>query len=207
MVPAHLEEICMGYGDGGRYHNVGLSRRDLLPATRKQLATLYRLTRRDHSAIGLNRGQASERIDQAIAAKEEKKVRRNAGGFERLYEVVLRQAAQAATDAGRDWLARHPKKLFDVAEADTLTPCHGVVGTAFLRKPPKSNPFMQWFAEQHPEAKGDVLVIDHQFRDRWERDLHVACQAAAMKILKRQGVQGLRLFVREEPGENSRIQV
>lgn len=66
---------------------------------------------------------------------------------------------------------------------------------------------MQWFAEQHPEAKGDVLVIDHQFRDRWERDLHVACQAAAMKILKRQGVQGLRLFVREEPGENSRIQV
>lgn len=196
----------MGYGDRGRYHNVGLSRRDLLPATRKQLATLYRLTRRDHTAKGLNRGQASELIDKTIEAKESTRALKSTNGFERLYEIVYRQATQAATDAGRDWLSRHPNKLFDVADADTVMPCHGVVGTAFLRKPPKSTPFMKWFAENHPEAKGDILVIDHEFQDRWERDLHVACQAAALKAFKRQGVQGLRLFVREEPGEDSKIQ-
>lgn len=196
----------MGYGDRGRYHNVGLSRRDLLPATRKQLSALYRLTRRDHTSLGLNRGEASDLIDKAVEAKDERRVRKEGNGFERLYEIVLRQATQAATDAGRGWLARHPDKIFDVRDEDAVVPCHGVVGDAFLRKPPKSSPFMKWFAAEHPDSKGDVLTIEHEYLDRYERDLHVVCQAAALNVLKRQGVQGVRLFVREEPGENSRIQ-
>lgn len=196
----------MGYGDRGRYHNVGLSRRDLLPATRKQLSTLYKLTRRDHTSAGLTRGAASELIDKAMEAKDERRIRKDATGFERLFEIVLRQATQAASDAGRGWLARHPEKIFEVRGEDAVVPCHGVVGDAFLRKPPKSSPFMKWFVSEHPESKGDVLTIAHDYQDRYERDLHVACQAAALNVLKRQGVQGVRLFVREEPGENSRIQ-
>lgn len=208
MLPARqgAEEGDMGYGDGGRLHNVGLSRRDLLPATKRQLSTLYKLTRRDHTSAGLTRGEASERIDQAIERKQERRALRDSGSFARLYEVVLRQATQAATDAARDWLIRHPEKKFDVRVGDVSVPCHGVVGDAFLRKPPKSTPFMKWFAAEHPESKGEVLVIDHEYRDRWERDLHVGAQAAALKVLRRQGVEDVRLFVREEPGENSRIQ-
>jgi hypothetical protein len=208
MLPAQhaAEEGDMGYGDGGKLHNLGLSRRDLLPATKRQLSTLYKLTRRDHTSAGLTRGRASELIDEAIERKEERRARSDPGHFSRLYEVVLRQATQAATDAARDWLVRHPEKKFDVRVGDVSVPCHGVVGDAFLRKPPKSSPFMKWFANEHPESKGDVLVIDHEYRDRWERDLHVGAQAAALRVLKRQGVSDVRLYVREEPGENSRIQ-
>lgn len=185
----------MAYGSGGRYHNVGLANKELLPATSRQLIRLKRMTGVDHASRGLNRRQASDLIETYKEKREERKrARDSAPMVEGMYEALFNAALGSADKAGDDWLwenADRPSVTINIRKG-AVQECRSDIGDAFVLVD-RSSAFFVW-ARRHDkvDARGRLnLPLKHG--DRFEADLKVACASAAARTLSQGEVHGLKV--------------
>jgi len=185
----------MAYGSGGRYHNVGLANKELLPATSRQLIRLKRMTGIDHASRGLNRRDASELIETYLEKREERKRARDSAPLvEGMYEALFQAALSRANRAGDDWLwenADRPSVTINGRKGDAQE-CRSEIGDAFVLVD-RSSAFFVW-ARRHErvDARGRLdLPLKHA--SRFEADLKQACATAAAKILSEGEVHGLKV--------------
>lgn len=192
------------YGSQGRYWNVGLSEPGRLAATARQLRALWYLSDRkvDYRSKGLTRDEASEEIRRLSEEREERQKHEDPGAMQHaMFRAAMRRAIRAANAAGDAWMAQHPEPLFRIYDPETQTfePVHGVMGYAYLSWPPRRSPFGVWLRENHYEGQIVSVPVPHSYMDRRERDLQIACEAAALREFEKVGIVGIHLMVREDP--------
>src|SRR3546814_20150188 len=81
----------------------------------------------------------------------------------------------------------------------TTEPVFGAIGHAYLSWPPRRGPFGIWLRDNHFDGQYVSVQIPHSYMDRRERDLLIACEAAALRELETAGIVGVALTVREDP--------
>jgi hypothetical protein len=189
---------------GGRYWNVGLSDTSRLAATDRQLWALHLLSGRkeDFRGKGLTRGEASEKIRELTEQQEDSKRQLDSGGVQdAMFRAFHKKAVRAANAAGDKWMEEHPEALFAIHDpaAGTDVGVHGALGVAYVAWPPRKTPFGAWLERNFFDGQTVRVNIPHDYADRLERDLLIACEGAALRTLQESGVSGLKLMVRDDP--------
>lgn len=192
------------YGSGGKNWNLGLSDPGRLGATKKQLWQLRKLTGRDHRGRGYTRDQAADLIHEALKAKDERKEGLNAMS-DQFFNATFAKAVEDANRAGEEWLARHDKPMFSVADLESgkSIPVYGKIGHAWISWPKTTSQFHKWLMENVYDGGKKVVPIPHRYADRLEGELLLACEKAAYETLKRGAagaVADIHLMYRCEPG-------
>lgn len=192
----------MAYGARGKNFNVGLQSPGLLPATKRQLAELKRLDRRDYSHKGLNRDQADELIE-ANRERREEAHRTLSQMQEGMIDAMWQMAIKAANKAGEQWLETHKEVQFVVFDKETgeKMPIYGPIGTAWLTWPEKGSPLYKWLREKNVPLNKGVLEIPHRYHltERLEGELQAECCEAAMATFAKTSLApGMMMMVRSD---------
>lgn len=177
------------WGSGGKLANVGLSQPGLLGATAKQYATLKRLDRRQYT--GLTKEAASELIQKAY-----ERIAKERAGLttheDKYIEALWQKAIRDANQAGEAWLEQNQDVKFVVLDEESNTPIgvHGTIGKAWLTWPPRRTPFYKWLMENYyePDMDRKTINLPHRYDGRLELGLQLACQMAAFRTFRLQGM-------------------
>lgn len=184
------------YGSGGKYWNVGLNEPERLSATARQLSRIQRLTGDDMRGQGLTRGKAREIIDQAIAARKERRDGLN-DMTSKVFAALVARATNAANEAGAKWETENSKPQFAIFDPETgeRVGVHGRIGHAWICWPAKHSKFRKWLDTNLFDGQRKEIRLDHHFAERPELDLQIACLRAAFEVLNQSGnIEGLRIY-------------
>lgn len=172
-------------------------------ATFRQGIMIRRLTGEDirQRVPPLTMQQASDIIAKALAEGAEKKPFAPATDTpERVpYKKMMNEATKAANEAGKDWLAK-AKPTYVVTSAKTgkdlgYPPMLDVCGFAHIEITDRRTAFARWIAK-HQNDENRWVIVPHHYRSRQELGLKEAVEGAALAVLIKHGVKGIRLWSR-----------
>lgn len=120
-----------------------------------------------------------------------------------LFDKIMKEATQAANEAGDKWVAEHTKPTIAIYNADLfgnpVGKCVGqlldVCGFAHVSIKDKRTSFAKYIKKIQDGYDGFVSV-HHKYRGRQEWGLNEECARAALKVFNSYGIKGLNLYSR-----------
>ena len=170
------------------------------PATFKQGIKIRRLTGdRDIRKEGLTMKQASDIIAQLMAGNAVlPKTKTPKVSSKKSFETILKDAESAANSAGDAWLeAARPAWVVVDSHGNDLgyAPMLDVCGIVYIAVVDKRTSFAKWLATHQDGYNGSVL-INNKYKNRQEKSLCEDCCRAAIEVMTRNGIKGIRLYSR-----------